>query len=177
METFTEIKPLVDNSLYQVQREKSLNGLDINNIDAPIIEIINSFAKFSFCYTLQSCYGHFVYKNQKNPKSIEPLPDLDDISNVVYRIAYIALCIQKDDRGKILLQKLSNIPSIDPEYVQFGCAEWFWKKQVNSYALQVEPKRYKTKDRVSISYKEALHIEKIRNKVFMELKKIIQNFS
>lgn len=177
METFTEIKPLVDNSFYQKQREKSLSGLDINTIDTPIIEIINSFAKLPFCYTLQSCYGHFVYKNQKNPKNIEPLPGSDDISNVVYRIAYIALCIQNDDRGKILLEKLSNIPSIDPEYVQFGCAEWFWKKQVNSYALQVEPKRYKTKDRISISYKEALHIEKIRNEVFMELKKVISDLS
>ena len=177
METFTEIKPLVDNLLYQKQREKSLSRLDINTIDAPIIEIINSFAKLPFCYTLQSCYGHFVYKNQKNPKNVEPLPGSDDISTVVYRIAYIALCIQNDDCGKILLQKLSNIPPIDPEYAQFGCAEWFWKKQVNSYALQVEPKRYKTKDRVSISYKEALHIEKIRNTVFMELKKTIQDLS
>ncbi len=52
METFTEIKPLVDNSFYQKQREKSLSGLDINTIDTPIIEIINSFAKFPFCYTL-----------------------------------------------------------------------------------------------------------------------------
>jgi len=128
METFTEFKPLADNLLYQKQREKSLSGLDINNIDAPIIEIINSFAKLPFCFTLQSCYGHFVYKNQKNPKNVEPLPGFDDISNVVYRIAYIALCIQNDDRGKILLEKLSNIPSIDPKYVQFGCAEWFWKK-------------------------------------------------
>jgi len=177
METFTEFKPLVDHSLYQVQREKSLRRLDINTIDTPIIEIINSFAKLPFCFTLQSCYGHFVHKKQKNPKNVEPLPGSDDISNVVYRIAYIALCIQKDDCGKTLLQKLINIPLIDPEYVQFGCAEWFWKKQVNSYALQVEPKRYKTKDKVSISYKEALHIEKIRNKVFMELKKIIQGLS
>jgi len=177
METFTEIKPLIDNFLYQKQREKSLSRLDINTIDTPIIEIINSFAKLPFCFTLQSCYGHFVYKNQKNPKNVEPLPDSDYISNVVYRIAYVALCIQNDDRGKILLEKLSNIPSIDPEYVQFGCAEWFWEKQVNSYALQVEPQRYKTKDRISISYKEALYIEKIRNEVFMELKKIIQGLS
>jgi len=177
METFTKIKPLIDNFLYQKQREKSLSRLDINTIDTPIIEIINSFAKLPFCFTLQSCYGHFVYKNQKNPKNVEPLPDSDYISNVVYRIAYVALCIQNDDRGKILLEKLSNIPSIDPEYVQFGCAEWFWEKQVNSYALQVEPQRYKTKDRISISYKEALYIEKIRNEVFMELKKIIQGLS
>ncbi len=177
METFTEIKPFVDNLVYQKQREKSLSRFDINTIDTPIIEIVNSFAKLPFCFTLQSCYGHFVYKNQKNLKNVEPLPDSDDISNVVYKIAYIVLCIQNDDRGRILLKKLSNIPLIDPEYVQLGCAEWFWKRQVNSFVLQVEPKRYKAKDRVSISYKEALHIEKIRNTVFIELKKVISDLS
>lgn len=157
METFTKIKPLVDHSLFQLQREKSLSKLDIATIDTPIIDVVNQFAKLPFCFTLQSCYGHFVYKNQKNPKNVEPLPDSSDISKVIYRIAYIALCVQNSDRGKTLLQKLSNILSIDPEYVQFGCAEWFWKKQVNSYALQVEPKRYQTKDQISIGYTEALH--------------------
>jgi len=174
METFTKFKLLVDYSFFPVQREKALTKLNMNTIDTPIIGLINQFAKMPFCFTLQSCYGHFVYKNQNNPKNIEPLPDSNDISTVVYRIAYIALCIQNSARGKILLEKLSHIPSVDPDYVQFGSAEWFWKKQVNSYALQVEPKRYQTKDKVSIDYKEALHIEKIRNVVFLELKKIIQ---
>ncbi len=174
METFTKFKPLVDYSFFPAHREKSLTGLDMNTIDTPIFELINQFAKLPFCFTLQSCYGHFVYKNQNNPKNIEPLPDSDDISTVVYRIAYIALCIQNSACGKILLEKLSHIPSVDPDYVQFGCAEWFWKKQMNSYALQVEPKRHQTQDKVSVDYKEALHIEKIRNVVFLELKKIIQ---
>ncbi len=40
---------------------------------------------------------------------------------------------------------LRQIPAIDPEYIQFGCAEWFWEAQVNSYALQVEPMRHMTK--------------------------------
>ncbi|MBT8357593.1 MAG: hypothetical protein HKO79_14505 [Desulfobacterales bacterium] len=173
METFTDIKPLVDHSLFPEQREKALAKLDMNTIDTPIFELINQFAKLPVCFTLQSCYGHFVYKNQNNPKNIEPLPDSADISSVVFRIAYIALCIQNSARGKILLEKLSHIPSVDPEYVQFGCAEWFWKKQVNSYALQVEPKRYQTQDKVSLDYKEAIHIEKIRNAVFLKLKTII----
>ena len=80
METFTEFKPFVDNLFYQKQREKFLKRLDINTIDTPIIEIVNSFAKLPFCFTLQSCYGHFVYKNQKNPKNVEPLPDSNEIA-------------------------------------------------------------------------------------------------
>ena len=174
METFTELKHFIDNPLYQKQREKALSGLDINTIDAPVIEIINGFAKLPYCFTLQSCYGHFVHNNQKNPKNVEPLSGSDNISSIEYRIAYIALCIQNSDYGRILLHDLRAIPSIYPDYVQFGCAEWFWKRQVNSYTLQVEPKRYKTKDSVSISFQEALHVEKIRNEVFMELKKMIQ---
>ena len=52
METFTEINLFVDNLLYQNQREKSLKRYDINTIDTPIIEIVNSFAKLHFCFIL-----------------------------------------------------------------------------------------------------------------------------
>ncbi|GAG68797.1 unnamed protein product, partial [marine sediment metagenome] len=37
--------------------------------------------------------------------------------------------------------------------------------------------RYSTKDRVFIDYKEALHIENIRNKFFKKMEDIIHNFS
>ena len=105
------------------------------------------------------------------------MPVLDSITIVEYRIAYIALCIQNSDLGRILFDDLRKIPAIDPEYIQFGCAEWFWKKQVNSYALQIEPERYMTKDRISVNYQEALHIEEIRNEFFSELKKVIQKMA
>ncbi|MFC1561115.1 hypothetical protein ACFL4V_01410, partial [Candidatus Latescibacterota bacterium] len=158
---------------YHEQRQESLSRLDINTIDTPIIQLIEGFSKLSYCFTLQSCYGHFLHNNQNNPQNFKPLSDSNNISNVEYRIAYIALCIENSDSGKILFHNLSKAPEIDREYVQFGCAEWFWKKQVNSYALQVEPERYKTKDRIYVSYQEALHIEKIRNEFFRELKKIL----
>ena len=109
METFTELKTFVDNPLYQEKREKVLSGLDINTIDTPILEIINGFTKLPYCFTLQSCYGHFVYNNQKNLKNIEPLSGSDNISSVEYRIAYIVLCIQNSDNGRILLQDLRAI--------------------------------------------------------------------
>ncbi len=174
METFTELKDFVNNPHYHEQRQVSLSRLDINATDVPIIEIINGFSKLSYCFTLQSCYGHFLHNNQKNPKSIEPLPISDSITSVKYRIAYIALCIQNSDSGRILFHDLRKIPIIDLEYIRFGCAEWLWERQINSYVLQVEPKRYMTKDRASVNYHEALHIEKIRNEFFSGLKKIIQ---
>ena len=82
---------------------------------------------------------------------------------------------RNSEQGKFLYQHLRNIPSIDSEYIQFGCAQWFWERQVNSYALQVEPKRYMMKDRLSIDYWEALHIEKVKNNFLTQLKKLVQD--
>lgn len=175
METFTEFKPLIKNPIFHQQREKALNRLDINTIDAPIIDIIKDFSNLPYCFTLQSCYGHFLYEDQKKPKNIEPLPDSDNIKNVEYRIAYIALCIQNNEKGRVLLQKLKKIPSIDPEYIQFGCANWFWERQINSYTLQVEPERYKIKDKITVNFQEALHLEKVRNEFVRRLKKLFDN--
>lgn len=175
METFTEPKEMAENPHYQTQRQKSLRGLTDDMIDVPIIDLINGFNKLSYCFTLQSCYGHFVYNGQKNSQNLEPLPAKDTIAKVEYRIAYIAFCIENSLLGRELFEDLKQIPSIDPEYVQFCCAEWFWKRQVNSYALQVEPDRFKHKDTAIVDFKEALHIEKIRNKFFIQLYKLLEN--
>lgn len=174
MKTFTKLKAFVDDPHYYEKREESLRKLQICTIDAPIVKIIKDFAKLPFCFTLQSCYGHFIHKGQKNPKNIEPLSNYDKNSSIEYRIAYIALCIQNNDLGKQLFQDMKKITKIDPEYVQFGSAEWFWRRQVNSYALQVEPERYKTEDRFQISIREALYVEKVRKQVFKELKNLVQ---
>ncbi|MGD2149558.1 MAG: hypothetical protein PVJ20_03695 [Desulfobacterales bacterium] len=175
METFTDLKDFVDNPYFHDQRKKCVSNLDIESIDPPIVELISGLAKLDYCFTLQSCYGHFLHNNQKNPYNIEPLPVSNSISNVEYKIAYIALCLENSKQGRFLFQHLRDIPSIEPEYIQFGCAEWFWERQVNSYALQVEPKDYMTKDRLTLDYWEALHIEKVRKKFFAQLRKLVQD--
>ena len=175
METFTNLKDFVDNPYFHDQRKKYLSKLDIESIDAPIVDLISGFAKLDYCFTLQSCYGHFLHNSQKNPSNIERLPASNSISNVEYKIAYIALCIENSKQGKFIFQHLRDIPSIDSEYVQFGCAEWFWARQVNSYALQVEPKRHMMKDRLSVDYLEALYIEKVRNIFFSQLGKLVED--
>ena len=172
METFTEPKELVINPHYQDQRKNILAGLSDEMIDAPIIDLINGFNKMSYCFSMQSCYGHFVYNDQKDPYNFEPLPISDTIDRVEYRIAYICLCIENSDLGKRLLEALNEITAIDPENIQFCCAEWFWKRQVNSYALQVQPDRFKHKDEAILDYREALQIEKIRNEFFIQLQEI-----
>ena len=175
METYTEPKKLVENPHYQAQKRKNLGILSDSMIDEPIIEIVNGFNKLPYCFTLQSCYGHFVYSGQKNSHNLEPLPVTDTIARVEYRIAYIAFCIDNSGSGRGLIESLRKITAIDPKSIQFCCAEWFWKIQVNSYALQVEPDRFKTKDRAVLDYKEALYIEKIRNEFFVRLGALLRN--
>jgi len=175
LETFTQTKEFINDTSYNKRRLESLSKLDIETIDAPIAELINGLAKLPYCFTLQSCYGHFLHGDQKDPKNIEPLPVSDRTAMVDYRIAYVALCIQDNDTGRALFNDLRNISETDPEYVQFGCAEWFWERQVNSYALQVEPARFMYQDKCSVNYQEALHIEKIRNEFFNELRVRLRN--
>ena len=177
METFTEAKEFVENPYFQDQQQKSLAGLSDEIIDVPIIELINCFNKLPYCFTLQSCYGHFICNGQKNPQNLEPLPVTDTIARVEYRIAYIAFCIEKSVSGRRLIEALKEIAVIDPENIQFCSAGWFWERQINSYALQVEPDRSKHKDTVILDYKEALHIEKIRNEFFVRLGELLENMT
>jgi hypothetical protein len=91
-------------------------------------------------------------------------------------MVYIAFCIENSASGRGLFKALKEITAIDPENVQFFCAEWFWKRQINSYALQVEPDRFKRKeDTAIIDFKEALCIEKIRNTFFIQLYELLEN--
>lgn len=172
METFTEFKELVENPHYRDERLKSLAGLNERMIDKPIIELINALNRLPYCFTLQCCYGHFVHSGQNDPHNLKPLP-LIDTGRVEYRIAYVALCIENSDPGRKLLESLRKIVEIDPENIQFCSAEWFWERQVNSYALQVEPDRFKFQDTALLDYHEALQIEKIRNEFFVQLKGLL----
>lgn len=174
METFTEPKELIENPHYLAKRQKSLAGLSDSMIDAPIIDLVNAFNTLPYCFTLQCCYGHFVYKSQNDSFNLEPLPISDTSARVEYRIAYLAFCLENSVSGRELYEDLKRIPDIDPDNIQFCCAEWFWQRQVNSYALQVEPDRFKDKDTANLDYWEAQHIEKIRNEFFVRLRGLVQ---
>jgi hypothetical protein len=175
LETFTDLKELAENPNYQTQKQKILSDLNDDMIDMPIIGLINGFNKLPYCFTLQSCYGHFVYDGQKDTHNLDPLPAKGIIIKVEYRIAYIALCIENSASGRGLFEILKGITDIDPENIQFGCAEWFWKRHINSYALQVEPDRFMLKDTVILDFMEALHIEQIRNTFFVRLYELLEN--
>ena len=174
MKTFTEPKKLTDNPHFGEQKQKSRIAVADAEIDAPIIEIIKEFNKPPHCFTLQCCYGHFLYSGQDDPNNLEPLPVAGALARVEYRIAYIAFCLENNEAGRGLFEALMEITAIDPEYIQFCSAEWFWKMQVNSYALQVVPGRFKHEDTATVDGGEALYIEKVRNEFFAGIRELFR---
>jgi hypothetical protein len=173
METFTKAKPFIEDPYYWKKRKEALSELDLHTIDEPIVDIIRGYVEIPYCYSLQSCYGHFIYKGQLDPKNIELLTDNGESSEIKYRIAYIAFCIQNSDIGSKLYYDLESVTKIDSDYIQFGSADWFWQRNVNSYVLQVEPNRYKMEDSVFVSIDEALHLQKVRDQMFKALRMIL----
>jgi len=175
LETYTEPNKMVENLLFQEQRLKILSTLPETRIDEPMVEIVTAFNKLPYCFTLQCCYGHFVYKNDKRSYSTKPLSVMAPDSRVEYQIAYIAFCIENNPSGRSLFKSMEAIPGDDHQNIQFCGAEWFWERQVNSYALQVEPDRFKHKDSVTLDFEEALLIENVRNAFFVRLKELFLN--
>jgi hypothetical protein len=178
METFSRARGFVRHPDFEKERVKSLVSLDaeLRNgmIDPPLVPLLEGFSKIPYCFTIQSCYGHFIHEQQLDEHNLLPLAGYaGDIQRVKYRIAYLALCIRETGPGRELYCDLERITRIDPGYIQFGSPDWFWERHVNSFALQVEPGRFITKDSVELSFDEALHVEKIRDIFFDELFRIM----
>jgi len=174
VETFTEFRPMIVDPLYQDRRRRCLIELNIDELDVQIVNLIDDLCEFPFCFTLQSCFGHFLYPGQEKPNNTEPLSRTGLLHDVEYRIAYVAFCIENSGAGREFLRLLKQAPEIDPSYIQFGCAEWFWERATNSYVLQVEPARHMLKDKCTIKCQEALHVEKVRNEFYDHLIRLVQ---
>ena len=172
LETFAEPREFVENTRYARDRQRIMSALAPQSIDSPILDIILGLARMPYCFTLQSCYGHFVYAAQSDPSNLAALP-AEDIGLARYRIAYVALCIEQSASGARFRGALEEIPTIDPEYVQFGSPGWFWERHPNSYALQVEPERFMLKDEAVIGHREALHVQRVRDRFFGRLREIV----
>ena len=172
METYAAAKSLVENPRFLEQKQCSLDALSYDLLDPPIIDLIKAINKLPGCFTLQCCYGHFLYEGQDNPNNLDPLPDSNGIAKVEYRIAYIAFCAENSENGRRLLKKFKQVTNINPDNIHFLSADWFWERQVNSYALQVQASRFRNMDRATLSYQEALGIERTRNFFFQALRKL-----
>ena len=176
METFTPIRPFEPNPDFAAQRETALAGFSRAQIDAPIAGMMADLNRLSYCFSLQCCYGHFLCPGQDDEHSLQPLPQkADGIHEVDYRIAYVALCLDVGPAGRDLLRELHKITGLDPGNIQLGCADWFWQRQVNSFALQLEPERFMHLDRTMLPFNEARRLEKLRGRMFARLQSILKN--
>jgi hypothetical protein len=173
METFSEARQFVNHPDYQRDRKKALSGFRFRDIDAPIRDIVRDFAKLPHCFTLQCCHGHFLWEGQTDRHNMDVLP-VQDPGMIRYRIAYLALCIEKGDRGAHIRERLAAICETDEAYVQFGSPDWFWQQYPNSYALQVEPRRYMFLDEALLEHAEALHVQSIRDVLFLQVRKLLE---
>jgi hypothetical protein len=151
-----------------------LRTLDMSTIDAPIAAVVKGFNGLPQCFTLQSCYGHFLCSQDQDSRTLDRLPG-EHSGEVRYRIAYMAFCVENSRSGREFRAALEALPGIDPEYIQFGSADWFWERYLNSYVLQVEPVRFKMKDEALIGYGEALRIEKVRDLFYKRVEGLLRD--
>jgi hypothetical protein len=173
VETLGAPRPLVESPHYSRDRQDALTRLDPRRIDEPIVELITDFNTLACCFTLQSCYGHFISTPDQDDHNCEPVP-AQDCGAVRYRIAYVALCLENSAVGRALLENLGRLAARDPAYVQLGSADWFWERHVNSYALQVEPARYMRMDEAVLDHAEALRVQERRDLLFEDLGELLQ---
>jgi hypothetical protein len=174
MDTFIPPRKMVANPGFLRQRENSLERIPGEKIDPPVLNIIQNLSRLPYCFSIQSCCGHFIY-GDRDLLNTTPLPELTPSEKIEYRVGFMALCLEESPRGKNLYDELSLVPLMDEDYIQFGSAEWFWDLQVNSYVLQVAPERFRNKDKMFVSYPEALHIEQVRNRFLEKMEELLAN--
>lgn len=174
METFTSPKELVENDVFETERAKALARMDLSTIDYQIRGIIEAFKNMPYCFTLQSCYGHIIKQNPGSGHEKRIDPDPTSPAAGLYQIAYLALVLENCPAGHSLYLHLAEIPRLDPEFIQFGSAEWFWETQGfrNSYVIQVCPYRFRHFDRFAMFVEEARTWLSARELFFVELKKL-----
>ena len=175
METFTRARDMVDDPQFSERRRASLEKLVITEIDRPLVRLVEMLTNVPCCFTLQSCYGHFVYGDIRDPQNLIAMPENDPRGPIEYRIAYLALCVQNSDAGQSLMQDLACVDRIDPEFICWGSADWFWERHVNSYVLQVVPPSALTHDHMNVEYTDAVRIESVKFALYKELETLISN--
>jgi len=125
---------------------------------------VNSINQRPEIFTLQCCHGHFV---AEDGRELTNPGEWNRGEFLVYRLAYLAVCIADSETGRQTRSLLMALPaSVDPDCVQFGSARWFWDQWPNSYVLQVIPDRYKDLDKARIGPAEAREVKIIRDAFF-----------
>ena len=180
METFAGPKPFVDNPEYERNRCVALETLRsliaTGRIDPHLVDLMTLFSRVSHCYTIQSCFGHFVHERESDEHTTARLaPYQGMVSTVFYRIAYLAFVLEKSENGFVLCRDLRTLALQNPGYIQFGSAGWFWEQSVNTCQIQVAMEQEKEKDSFWVTYDEALQLENVRDLLIHDIATIARN--
>lgn len=179
METFTSPRLFVPHLDYWTDRERLLEGLrqEIakNAIDAPLLPLVRECMTIPHCFTMQCCFGHFVHRLEPDTENLVPISRYtQEVGSIRYRIAYLALCLQDSPGGHAMYAELEKIAGLDPAFIQFGSADWFWDQVPNTYCIQLEPERMKEEDSGEVTWEEALKIERLKDPFFAGIMEIMK---
>lgn len=172
METYIRAKPLEKSPEFQSRRETAIAHLDYKLIEKPLINLVRDINSLPFIFTLQCCHGHFLATIDRNSLDFD---ELASTNKVLYKLAYIAFCIDNSRQGRRFMGRLEEIPKVmSTGLVQFCSADWFWDQWKNSYVLQVMPQRFIDKDRTIIDSDEANTLQKVRDSFFEQLQDLAE---
>jgi len=166
METFTPPKQFISPPEFAKERAMALQRLDelirLSEPDPPLIPLLRQFMQIPFCFTVQSCYGHFVYSQSPGDRNLAPVASFPDgVQQLRYRLAYMVFCIEDNVHGHALYDDLQSMTELDPLYIQFGSADWFWDMTPDTYVVQLEPLSGAYQDCVIVKIDEAIHLEQV----------------
>lgn len=171
MQTFCPERPLAPNLRFMAQKRRARGAVRYDDIDAPIRDTVYALFGLAWCFPMQSCWGHFVSPRRPGQRDVSPLDPAYLERRYHYHIAYVTLCLDDSVAGREGLAALRAMPrAVDPACVQFGCAAWFWGRQVNSYVLQVQPERETGQDALDVSGAEALRLQAAREGLWARLR-------
>lgn len=162
---------MVADPRFGAKRAQTLRGLDLEAVDPPMIDIVVALSRATHCFTLQCCHGHFL-RGPDELTELAALAELPPETTITYRLAYLAVCVEPGPRGEGLLADLRGVAASEPALAQFGCADWFWRRWVNSYVLQVEPERFKLRDAADMGVDEALRVWAARDRALALVREI-----
>ncbi|MFH1057788.1 MAG: hypothetical protein V1797_03780 [Pseudomonadota bacterium] len=143
METFGPMRPLQADADFAQRRRLALAGLEPGALDPEMRGPVAGLNRLRHCFTLQSCQGHILVPGQGPPAGWERRPVEPPPARALYQLAYLALVVRNGRAGGDLLGDLAALAAGEAEFMQLGCADWFWREQgqVNSYVVQVAPRR------------------------------------